>query len=264
MSKINRLAKVVQQSLTVILVIILMQLSGCSLVDDFVAMEEKYAFANERPDSYTVRAGDTLYSIAWELGLDNVELAQRNRINAPYLIFPGQVLRLSGPLPQVTSRSNSPVKKSTVSNNNTKNPAKLPAKKSHITPKTKVNSRQMQWSWPTDGRVIERFSTKKPVNKGIDIAGRLGDSVSAAAAGSVVYAGTGLRGYGKLVIIRHNDQFLSAYAHTSKILVEEGELVKVRQKIAEIGSTGSSDTRLHFEIRMDGQPINPMRFLPPR
>ena len=102
------------------------------------------------------------------------------------------------------------------------------------------------------------------MNKGIDIAGRLGDSVYAAAAGSVVYAGTGLRGYGKLVIIRHNDQFLSAYAHTHRILVNEGDQVKVRQKIAEIGSTGANDTKLHFEIRRGGQPIDPVQFLPSR
>jgi lipoprotein NlpD len=100
------------------------------------------------------------------------------------------------------------------------------------------------------------------VSKGIDIAGSLGESVLAAAAGSVVYAGTGLRGYGNLVIIRHNEKFLSAYAHASRIVVRENESVKAGQKIAEIGSTGTDKVKLHFEIRENGKPVDPLKFLP--
>jgi lipoprotein NlpD len=112
--------------------------------------------------------------------------------------------------------------------------------------------------------LIGHFSTKKPVNKGIDIAGALGESVLAAAAGTVVYAGQGLRGYGNLVIVKHNDTYLSAYAHTSRILVSEQEVVKAGQKIAEIGSTGTDKVKLHFEIRRNGKPVDPLRYLPSR
>ena len=264
MSKINRLLQIVRRIRSVIIVTILFGVSGCSLTDGFVAVEEKFAKANVIADIYTVKKGDTLYSIAWELGINNSDLASINNIAAPYLIFPGQKLRTRGSISRPKIASIQTVKKSSDSINSENSGPKLPSTKSHIAPKQKVNSRHLSWSWPASGRIVDQFSTKKPVNKGIDIAGRLGDSVYAAAEGSVVYAGTGLRGYGKLVIIRHNEQFLSAYAHTNRILVNEGDQVKVRQKIAEIGSTGAIDTRLHFEIRKDGQPINPLQFLPSR
>lgn len=111
---------------------------------------------------------------------------------------------------------------------------------------------------------MARFSTKEPVNKGIDISGVLGDSVKAAAAGTVVYAGQGLRGYGNLVIVKHDDAYLSAYAHTSRILVSEQQVVKAGQKIAEKGSTGTDEVKLHFEIRKNGKPVDPLKYLPKR
>lgn len=239
-------------------------MSGCSLTDGFIAVEEKFASRQVIADIYTVKPGDTLYSIAWELGIDNSDLAFRNNIAAPYLIFPGQELRIRGSVKRAQSIPTKIVKKPSDLPKTKNSAPKLPQPRSQFPPKQEVNSRQLSWAWPASGRIIDQFSTNKPVNKGIDIAGRLGDSVYAAAAGSVVYAGTGLRGYGKLVIIRHNDQFLSAYAHTHRILVNEGDQVKVRQKIAEIGSTGANDTKLHFEIRRGGQPIDPVQFLPSR
>ena len=118
----------------------------------------------------------------------------------------------------------------------------------------------IDWIWPTNGKLMASFVEGS--NKGIDIAGTPGDPVLAAAPGKVVYSGTGLRGYGKLVIVRHNAEFLSAYAHNSQILVKEGDAVARRQKIAEVGSTDAESPRLHFEIRRQGKPVDPMKFLP--
>src|SRR5690554_4975296 len=116
----------------------------------------------------------------------------------------------------------------------------------------------------TYGRLISEYSATAPVNKGIDIAGSMGDSIFAATDGTVVYAGQGLRGYGNLVIVKHNDTYLSAYAHASRILVSEQEKVSVGQKIAEIGSTGTDKVMLHFEIRQNGKPVDPLHYLPKR
>jgi len=123
-------------------------------------------------------------------------------------------------------------------------------------------STNIKWNWPAQGDVIAKFSLVSPVNKGIDIAGRLGEPVLAAAAGTVVYAGSGLLGYGNLVIIKHNDRYLSAYAHSDRLLVKENQQVKARQPIAEIGSSGTDKVKVHFEIRRDGKPVDPMRYLP--
>jgi len=112
--------------------------------------------------------------------------------------------------------------------------------------------------------VIESFSLSGRINKGIDLAGRKGEPVFAAADGKVVYSGTGLVGYGNLIIIKHNETFLSAYAHNSRLLLSEGDIAKAGQKIAEIGSTGANRDKLHFEIRRDGKPVNPMTYLPNR
>lgn len=122
----------------------------------------------------------------------------------------------------------------------------------------------MSWNWPASGPVIERFSITGTVNKGIDLAGRKGEPVLATADGKVVYSGTGLVGYGNLVIIKHNDVYLSAYGHNSRLLVNEGQWVKAGQKIAEIGSTGTNRDKLHFEIRRHGKPVDPLQYLPKR
>ena len=114
--------------------------------------------------------------------------------------------------------------------------------------------------WPTEGTVTSNFA--KSGRKGVNISGRLGQSVLAAADGRVVYAGGGLRGYGELIIVKHNKRFLSAYAHNNRILVKEGDTVRVGQRIAEMGSTGTDKVMLHFEIRRDGNPVDPVRYLP--
>ncbi len=124
------------------------------------------------------------------------------------------------------------------------------------------NVKVTKWLWPTKGRVIKNFSSGDQGNKGIDIAGQRGQSISSTAAGTVVYSGNALRGYGNLVIIKHNDKFLSAYAHNDQLLVKEGQSVKSGQKIATMGSSGTNSVRLHFEIRYQGKSVNPKRYLP--
>ena len=131
-------------------------------------------------------------------------------------------------------------------------------------PVKRVVTGPIRWQWPAPGRVISSFKTKGKVNKGVNIAGSKGSAVKAAANGKVVYAGSGLLGYGNLVIIDHNQQFLSAYAHNSRILVKESDMVKVGQRIAEMGSSGADRVMLHFEIRRDGKPVNPLKYLPKR
>jgi len=120
------------------------------------------------------------------------------------------------------------------------------------------------WRWPTDGKVIENFSSSEGGNKGIDIAGSKGQAIIATADGRVVYAGNALRGYGNLIIIKHNDDYLSAYAHNDTMLVREQQEIKAGRKIATMGSTGTSSTRLHFEIRYKGKSVNPLQYLPQR
>ena len=120
------------------------------------------------------------------------------------------------------------------------------------------------WAWPANGVLISRFSSNGSLNKGIDIAGELGQPVLAASDGTVVYAGSGLRGYGELVIIKHSDTYVSAYGHNRRLLVQEGQKVKAGQKIAEMGSTGTDRVKLHFEVRRQGKPVDPLQYLPKR
>lgn len=148
-------------------------------------------------------------------------------------------------------------KKEPASNNNVANNSKEPIA---YTP----NSPVKYWMWPTMGQILQGFSGASKSSKGIDIAGNLGDPVRASAAGRVVYAGRGLRGYGNLVIVKHNNDFISAYAHNRILLVKENEIIKAGQKIAEVGNTDSDVPKLHFEIRFKGKPVDPMRYLPKR
>ncbi|MFC4258738.1 peptidoglycan DD-metalloendopeptidase family protein [Marinobacter lacisalsi] len=223
---------------------------------------------------HVVERGDTLYSIAWRYGRDYRELGNANGIAPPYTIHPGQVIRLDrkgrvpANAPRVASRppANNPSRSST-----TPRPQPEPAPKVTRQPNRNVDlSKQSQtvsdinWRWPHVGTVIAKYSTSGKVNKGIDIAGNSGDPVKAAADGNVVYAGNGLLGYGNLIIINHNEHYLSAYAHNRRILVQEGENVKQGQTIAELGSTGTDGNKLHFEIRKSGNPVDPLPYLPPR
>jgi len=214
----------------------------------------------ERPQKvhwgkHRVEKGETLYSIAWRYGRDYRDLATINQISAPYLLKPGQVIQLHAvKLAAPAAKVKSPSKKSGGGNGAAiTNDAVTPAKVSVAGPP--------QWRWPAQGKLIGTFSQRGD-NKGIDIAAPKGSPVLAAAAGTVVYAGDGLIGYGNLVIIKHDANYLSAYAHNHRVLVSEKDNVKAGGKIAEIGSTGSKNVKLHFEIRKNGNPVNPLSYLP--
>ncbi|QEL65640.1 lipoprotein NlpD [Oryzomicrobium terrae] len=263
------------------------------------------------PETYTVKKGDTLYSIALDHGADYRDVIIWNRIENPNRILVGQVLCVKAPAEAVGSsvavakpigpgaaiekRSLDGAGVTTVplapatSDGLKREPRAgkepytdqalaaaqagntVPAAKAEqkIEPKTETKQEprdskegdEPAWSWPASGKTLSTFSD---TTKGIDIAGKQGDPVLAAAEGKVVYAGVGLRGYGKLVIIKHNAAYLTAYAHNSNVLVKEGQSVVKGQKIAEIGNTDTDTTKLHFEVRRQGKPVDPLKYLPPR
>lgn len=209
--------------------------------------------------SHVVKKGETLYGIAWRYGRDYRELGDANGMEPPWTIHPGEVLRLDkrGSIPKTASTSSRP---SASPPRQTASRTQAPRKTGTSTPVVS----DIDWQWPHSGTVIASFSTSGKVNKGIDIAGSEGDAVKAAAKGNVVYAGSGLLGYGNLIIVNHSEHYLSAYAHNRKILVQEGEDVKAGQVIAELGSTGTDKPMLHFEIRRNGNPVDPSQYLPGR
>lgn len=233
-------------------------------------------------DKYTVARGDTLFYIAWVSGNDYRELAAKNSIPEPYNLTVGQVLDVGNGANSVsgttatTDRTNSSNNSKTSSSQSNKNVDKMlpsttpPTTSSGTQPAASstgvagANVSKINWRWPTDGKVIDSFSTSEGGNKGVDIAGSKGQTVASAADGRVVYAGNALRGYGNLIIIKHNDDYLSAYAHNDTMLVSEQQEVKAGQKIATMGSTGASSVRLHFEVRYKGKSVNPLQYLPQR
>ena len=246
-------------------------------------------------EPYTVKRGDTLYAIAFRLGIDFRQLAARNGIKSPYTISVGQVLATSKPVVvasgqsraqgSVSAQANSgtqsskPKSKSSSSKGTATKALSKPA--SSATPKTKSVARTAskpqkksasksvepnrpvsRWRWPSRGKVIRTFAAN--VHKGIDIAGNRGDPVTSAAAGKVVYAGAGVTGYGSLIIVKHNDTYLSAYGHNERLLVSEGSVVNAGQQIATMGSSGTNSVKLHFELRRQGKPVDPLTLLPKR
>ena len=285
-----------------------------------------------RPETYVVKRGDTLYSIALDNGLDYRELAEWNGITDPHVIQAGQELRLrppetlvqvqpaagGGPIearplggdapagppaagpgqpaapaaqpPRTTGQpplvttpkavklpwsednvamlargdaAGQPPAPAVAPKPELAKPAPVPATPApQASPGAEDGADRVDWAWPASGRVLAGYS--ESTNKGVDIAGKVGDPVLASASGRVVYSGQGLRGYGKLIIIKHNNTYLSAYAHNNNLLVKEGQNVVRGQKIAEIGSTDSSKAMLHFEIRRLGKPIDPVKLLPER
>ncbi|GGU68386.1 peptidoglycan-binding protein LysM [Pseudomonas laurentiana] len=227
---------------------------------------------------YVVRPGDTLFSIAFRYGWDYKALAARNSIAPPYTIRPGQTIRFdgrsggaSGSASQTVVSSSSSSSKTTVTRRPVGTPAPSTSTQSNVASSTPApvqvpaSERAVGgWAWPANGVLIGKFASNGSLNKGIDIAGDLGQPVFAASDGSVVYAGSGLRGYGELVIIKHSDTYVSAYGHNRRLLVREGQQVKAGQTIAEMGSTGTDRVKLHFEIRRQGKPVDPLQFLPRR
>lgn len=223
---------------------------------------------------YIVKKGETLYSISWRANIDVATLATFNKLSSPYQIFPGQKLFLvkdsskaSENVARLEKRQNEKqkrVKKPVASNKKQAYGKNVGGQK--VNNQTSSNGgtfsqKIKNWSWPAKGKVIEGFSTAKQGNKGINIAGRRGDSVKATADGKVVYAGNALRGYGQLIIVKHNDDYLSAYAHNDRILVKEQQFVKTGQIIAKMGDTDAGRVMLHFEVRFRGKSVNPMKYL---
>ena len=215
----------------------------------------------ERGKSHVVQKGETLYAIAWRYGLDYQRLARLNRIRSPYTIFAGQRLKISG-VPKRSSRSQSKAEK--------RAPAASPSQPKVYTQKPAAQPikpftpSQLTWQWPVSGPVLAKFSLSGRVNKGIDLKAKAGSDVLAAAGGTIVYAGGNLRGYGKLVIIKHDDAFLSAYGNNQALRVKEGQRVELGDVIAVVGANDANVEMLHFEIRREGRPEDPLRHLPKR
>lgn len=231
-------------------------------------VDRKHGTANQRPmvtkGQYVVRPGDTLYSIAFRFGWDYKNLAARNGIRAPYTIVPGQVIRFSSGT-ATTVATTKPANRPTSGSSTTTVQPKTTTAPSTNTSSASVNSVNnsgISWQWPAKGPLLAKFSTATSLNKGLDIGGQMGQAVNATANGTVVYAGGGLASYGQLVIIKHNDTFFSAYGHNRTLLVNEGQQVKAGQQIAEMGSTATNSVRLHFEIRKQGKPVDPLLYLP--
>lgn len=258
-----------------------------------------------RPGYYSVKRGDTLYSIALEHGADYRDLAQWNKLEDPSKIRIGQELRVASPEDRSAAQVGSargtgeiesrPLGASpppapaapAAADGGTKTAPKalrLPYSEQNLALLAKSESRPeakpeakpelaaakpaverdpeaIEFAWPARGKLLAGFA--EPSQKGLDIAGKPGDPVLAAAAGRVMYTGTGIRGYGKLIVIKHDNNFNSVYAHNREILVKEGQSVTRGQRIAELGDTDADAPKLHFEIRKSGKPVDPARYLPP-
>lgn len=254
-------------------VVLLTLLAGCAGEVVRAPVEERSPTPSRRIERHVVSPGETLFSIAWSYGIDFRQLASTNGIGPPYTIRPGQQLRLpwassarpggvvaaSGKSPSAGSAPGTGVTgkdggTTGSARGTTERPSRAAANPLPAGP----------WQWPARGRVVAGFRPTSPVHKGIDIRGELGEPVYAANDGKVVYAGSGLVGYGNLLIVKHSDRYLSAYAHNNRLLVGEGAQVKAGDRIAEIGDSGTDSAKLHFEIRCDGEPVDPLRMLPKR
>ena len=241
-----------------------------------------------KPGYYTVKPGDTLIRISLDSGQNRRDIVRWNNLDNPNLIEVGQVLRVvppSGDNPLVVTRPVSSGSATTTTGTAapastataprpaataaSSSPAPALASSSPVPPSAAASSSpapagedEIAWIWPTQGSVLTGFDEVK--NKGFDISGKAGDPIVAAADGRVVYAGAGLRGYGNLIILKHNNTFLTAYAHNQTLLVKEDQSVKKGQKIAEMGSSDADRVKLHFEIRRQGKPVDPAKYLPPK
>ncbi len=290
----------IRPGLAVFLLIVL--LAACAgpppaPVEDRSGRSGSYALT---PDGYyRVRRGDSLHAIAFKFGLDWRSIARWNGISSPYVIHPDQVLRLSPPASQRTASSKSAGSSPGVSTSAAPPPSKTVTRtidtprsststitdpdKTTVKPagtdqtvqsdprKTKAPAGSKyttpagdpsRWLWPVEGKILSTFRANDPARKGIDISGNVGQKVVASASGQVVYSGNGLLGYGELIIIKHSERMLSAYAHNSKRMVSEGTQVTAGSKIAEMGTNDRNQAVLHFEIRVVGSPEDPIKYLP--
>lgn len=242
---------------------------------------------------YRVRRGDSLHAIAFKYGLDWRDIAAWNGITAPWVIHPDQVLRLTAPARSVTIAA-APQRQSSTRSTAEPEPVRTPqpppvearqpptadAGRPVTEPAPATTSPPLAtaprptpppasptadpdaWRWPTSGRLLRTFRAGDPARNGIDIVGSEGQDVVAAAPGQVVYSGNGLIGYGELIIVKHSERLLSAYAHNRRRLVAEGDTVSAGQKLAELGRNDRNETLLHFEVRLNGKPVDPLNYLP--
>jgi lipoprotein NlpD len=288
----------------ILLILLLILVSACRSSRDSwdqpASRNSDYQVTKE--GHYRVRKGDSLHAIAFNLGLDWRDIASWNHIASPYIIYPDQQLRLSPPKlassstttksktksgsppsepPPVANSRQDNNRQTTASTSGLKTPQAtttqaLPASKPQASKPSASKSPEVRsstsaagrdpssWLWPTNGRIISNFKANDPARNGIEIGGKEGQAIKAAAAGEVVYSGNGLIGYGELIIIKHSDRMLSAYAHNRKRLVSEGQQVKAGGQIAEMGRNDRNQALLHFEIRVNGTPGNPLDYLPKR
>jgi lipoprotein NlpD len=201
----------------------------------------------ERPATYTVKRGDTLYAIAWRHRLEYRDLARWNGVGRDYVIYPGQKLRLYPPSRRAAHAKSAKEQPQAPRAQSTRPAAGPP----------------VRWQWPVSGGAATL--TKRPNGgHGLTISGRLGEEIRSAGAGRVVYTGSGLLGYGQLVIIKHNEAYLSAYGHTQSVAIREGDAVVAGQRIATMGAGPQGSPMLYFEIRVNGEPNNPLALLPQR
>lgn len=227
-----------------LVVILVAMLAGCAGALQWNTPQDGAAL-EPPPASYVVRPGDTLYSISWRYGLDYHDVAGWNRLGSDYRIHPGDRLVLAAPAGTLR----------------------------HVAPAAGTTRRgqvampyagPVQWAWPVEGQVVRLFHAGSSLAKGVDITAPQGTEVRAASGGRVVYAGSGLVGYGKLIIIKSSEQFLSAYADNDQLLVKEGDSVRIGERIATMGLGRDNRPVLHFEIRYNGNPVDPLAYLPKR
>jgi len=241
----------------------LIALAGCS-THSVPARDSGRSVTRTTAGVHVVQRGDTLFTISWQQGLDYQTVAGWNGIVPPYTIYPGQKIRLYPP--NRVSRSASP---------GTTSPQRAtpPPTTAPMSAPTSASAKSMlaaspdaaiTWQWPASGPILRRFDGEASGKKGISIGGTHGNQVRAAAAGKVVYTGSGLVGYGRLIILKHNNTYLSAYGHNRDLFVQEGAEVRAGQVIADMGSSGTNRIQLHFEIRRNGKPVDPLRYLPRR
>jgi lipoprotein NlpD len=236
-------------------------LAGCGSTGWKAPTETRASGRTITGPTYQVRAGDTLQVIAARAGIEQVRIVEWNQLASPDRIYAGQVLRLTAPRDgeaRAPSPSPGTVPPPEVAPSAQPRPAYTSPRSTEAAP-----VERLRWQWPTGGRVVARFSADDPNRKGVKIAGRAGQPIVAAEGGSVVYSGSGLVGYGQLIIVKHNNNYLSAYGHNRKLLVQQGDPVARGAQIAEMGLAGGAPV-LHFEIRRDGDPVDPLALLPRR
>ena len=237
-----------------LLVFFILTITGCSTTQNYAPVRPYQRDLVNSEKYYYVKQGDTLYSIGFRSGHGYKRLSYWNKIPPPYNLKIGRKIKLFKPKQKLIAKNR----------NQTKNTTSKKVRSSSQKTSTKSNNNKkvlkLYWQWPIKGKILKTFS--QTGSKGIDIYGKLGHKVRSAASGKVVYSGSGLKGYGNLLIIKHNYLYLSAYANNRRLLVKEGQIVKKGQVIAEVGRVGGKQTSLHFEIRKDGNPVNPVKYLP--